>query len=499
MTVTTCRAAIPTLCRIHGTGAAGVTLDAVRNYHEARNHVAQETDVDRRYKAQERLDEATTAYAATIAGQEEFAAALESTTDWAERQKLEQIIADGEARREVIESKIPGQTTFPASKIEEAVNRIEKANRKLERAGVEERFTYTIEQFVEEDNEGHAYQMAALNLSHPTIKSGDWSFVAAVDKTGDSLITRTLPSQELNGYRPEQFKCDHCQSNRFRKSTYLLRNEEGEYKQVGSNCLESFTGVKPKALWALDYDPDEEENNYLNSGTRNWGGADSRLKTSELVAAALALSNNGENYRSQNTANEYGGVSTTSEVRRYFFPPAPMMVNGRTIDTSPTVDHMDYHEQAQRLIQETRFEGNSDYEANMRELMSQEYTSIKHMGFVTSVVAAARRNQARAERTAAPRSVGYLGVAGDKLRDVTLTVKKVHHSYGSMNGREYSSTLLIMADENGKEVKWSASGTRNYAKDDTLLIKSATIKELGEFNGNQQTIITRARVDETSS
>jgi DNA helicase-2/ATP-dependent DNA helicase PcrA len=43
--------------------------------------------------------------------------------------------------------------------------------------------------------------------------------------------------------------CDHCNETRHRKETFVLRNEEGEEKQVGSTCLkEFFGGLNPAAL-----------------------------------------------------------------------------------------------------------------------------------------------------------------------------------------------------------------------------------------------------------
>lgn len=486
-TASNCRAKNPHFCRYHGTEGADYESRAERSFTYLTTKLAESKEHDERYELGFDLQEAALEYAATDKGGEYFNQKLaEAGDDWAEKERLETLLEDAARLRSNMEDKADGIVKFPASKLEEAENRIAKANRKLERAGIEERFTYTTEEYIETDKEGHQYKMVALALSHPTLSYNGWSFVAAVDKLEDgSVITKTLPSQELNGYRPESFQCEHCGSNRRRNSTYLVRNEEGEYKQVGSNCLKSFLGVSPQALWALNYDP-EEKDEFIDRGRRSYGGADTLIPTTELVAAALAVSEGGNKYVSNSTASEWGVESTTSQVRGYFFD------NKR--DKWKDVEHTDYMEQAKNIMNSTTFEGEDDYNTNMRQLVAQDNTDMKHMGYVTSVISAYRRQQAKANYVAKPKAVGFLGQEKDKIKDVKVTVKTVRTLSGFYNGYERTSTMIIMEDEKGREVKWNATGSKNYKEGSQITISSATIKGLGEYNGNEQTIITRAKV-----
>jgi hypothetical protein len=485
-----CKAKNPEFCRYHSSNSGAYNSRAESTYNHFKEQVEKAKNLDDRYYMETNLQEAAVEYAATDAGREVFAQQHDETDDAMEKERLKTLIEDGIRLREYIEDKADGIVRFPASKLEEAEKRIATANRKLERAGLEERFTYTTEEYIELDKDGHAFNMVALSISHPKLNVSGWDFVAAVDKTDDgNTITRTLPSQELNGYRPEQFQCDHCGSNRRRNSTYLLRNSEGEYKQVGSNCLQSFLGVKPSALWMLEYDP-EENGNYIRSGGGGWGSSDSAIPTTELVAAALAVSDGGEKYVSNKAAYEWGLTSTVSDVKDYFF--------GRGKKKWENVDHHEYVQEARNLLSATHFDGDDDYNTNMRTLLNQEYTSVKHMGYVASVIAAHKRQTADADREAAkaakPKAVGYLGQPKEKINNVKLKVTKKVVSSGYFNGYERTSTLLIMEDDLGRQVKWSASGFKDYEEGSEITVTSATIKDTDIYNGNEQTIITRARV-----
>ena len=76
-----------------------------------------------------------------------------------------------------------------------------------------------------------------------TAKVNDWKFVATVDHTEKGNIIRGYAGIEV----PERYYegrpvCEHCNSNRYRKNTYIVQNTvTGEFKQVGKSCLCDFT------------------------------------------------------------------------------------------------------------------------------------------------------------------------------------------------------------------------------------------------------------------
>jgi len=72
-----------------------------------------------------------------------------------------------------------------------------------------------------------------------------YTFLASIEHSPNgNIIVKNLPDVEV----PEHFRtsgssCDHCGTDRFRKNTYIVYNDEtGEFLQVGSTCIKDFLG-----------------------------------------------------------------------------------------------------------------------------------------------------------------------------------------------------------------------------------------------------------------
>ena len=72
-----------------------------------------------------------------------------------------------------------------------------------------------------------------------------WRFVATVDAIDGGTIIRYPPGgdQGITNQDVVAGKCDHCHTNRARRSTVLVANQDtGELLQVGTTCLKDFLG-----------------------------------------------------------------------------------------------------------------------------------------------------------------------------------------------------------------------------------------------------------------
>ncbi|RXD92165.1 hypothetical protein DB795_23470, partial [Xanthomonas perforans] len=94
--------------------------------------------------------------------------------------------------------------------------------------------------------------MQSLLLRFPLVKLGDWHVVAQLDATPAAgalvfAVTDVADDRtEAARRRDHPMHCEHCHTARARKQIYLLRNTNtGAYQQVGSTCLQDFTGIDP--------------------------------------------------------------------------------------------------------------------------------------------------------------------------------------------------------------------------------------------------------------
>lgn len=84
----------------------------------------------------------------------------------------------------------------------------------------------------------------------------DWVFVASVQHTEKgNIINSTGCSIEVpERYYTSEPICEHCNSKRARKDTYIVMNQvTGEFKQVGKSCLKDFTQGMDASMIAQYY------------------------------------------------------------------------------------------------------------------------------------------------------------------------------------------------------------------------------------------------------
>jgi len=136
--------------------------------------------------------------------------------------------------------------------------RLNKLNVRLVKIGAQP-FTFAVTErknVADPKNPAFMYQVATVSLEIPTPAVNEWSFQATIVHTAEGNIVRALPGVEVPPvHRDGAPHCDHCQTNRLRRDTYIVRNTAGETKQVGSTCLGEFLGHKTPHLVcaALDY------------------------------------------------------------------------------------------------------------------------------------------------------------------------------------------------------------------------------------------------------
>lgn len=93
------------------------------------------------------------------------------------------------------------------------------------------------------------HRFLTVSLDTPEQQTNGWTFQATIVHTAEGNIIRALPGVEVPPtHREGAQHCDHCGTNRMRRDTYIVRNEAGEVKQVGSTCLGEFLGYRTPAL-----------------------------------------------------------------------------------------------------------------------------------------------------------------------------------------------------------------------------------------------------------
>jgi hypothetical protein len=324
-------------------------------------------------------------------------------------------------------------------------------------------------------------------------KLPDWEFMATLDYDQYAgLIVRAYPGMPaINRDNLREGWCDHCQTNRYRKTTYIMRNKSTDEEiQVGSACIKDFTG------WtALPYTFDR-----MAKDVEEMSGGFGGTPRDVTVMTALAIS--------WAVVTEYGFVksreenSTAGMVRDVIDPPRPNKWNAeyieelRRISAHSETMYARAEELRAFLLDNEKFplSDRSDYAANMKAIVSAERVSMRQIGILASAPQAWAKFLEKSfikERESAPVSE-WFGEIGERW-ELSLALKAVRYiesDYGC-------STLHTFTDESGNVFKWFASNA-DLAEDNNGIGKvfriTAGIKAHSDWKGNRETGLTRAKV-----
>lgn len=93
-----------------------------------------------------------------------------------------------------------------------------------------------------------------------------WELMAVLHRTGEGDYIEKFEDALISGEVEEKLKmgCDLCRKKLLRNETYLFRNQSGDWKQVGSDCLEKAFGQSIR-IWHVT---DRDARNFRSSARR---------------------------------------------------------------------------------------------------------------------------------------------------------------------------------------------------------------------------------------
>ncbi|MBZ5499058.1 MAG: hypothetical protein LAP85_21885 [Acidobacteriia bacterium] len=401
---------------------------------------------------------------------------------------------------------------IPEQNLEELRGRIEKLNRRCARIGVSP-ITLTVageEMVVEKKFVQRAFtedeilwggaggsmvdsfrKVFEIKVEGETPKYEGWEFVAVIQHEEAGNILRTVPGFEGEiplQYRTAQRWCDYCQIDRGWKDTYLIRHEDGTWKQVGRNCLKDFMGhANPHQLAEFAEILIDLGDLCASARDDDWMGGRERIARSWAIETWVAITVAYIRTDGWVSRKEQDLKMVPATVGRVF-----NHVNPRFTGKRAEVIDSDYAE-AKAAIEWARnlpADLNSDYLWNLRVACSSDYVSARATGIVCSLIVSYRRAMEREierrRRFQSDKDSEYFGEVGKRaVYELTVTfTKEIDSNYGLM-------TLVKFRDRNGNVATWFASGRPDWFQMGMTHKVKATVKKHELYHGVKQTILTR--------
>lgn len=329
---------------------------------------------------------------------------------------------------------------------------------------------------------------------------GGWKLVAALDHTSaDVPIINAVPDEDVpKKYRKAGSDCDHCNTNRRRNDTFIIRDENGDHKQIGRTCIADFLGHKDAlaladmARYLKDFTGcGEYEDERFGGGLKNtiWDLKNCLAFVSACVRARGWV------------AKSAPGFPTASEAWDWFlcdFQPytIPASRNQAAVLVEPPV--VEVKDDALVLDALAWLEGESgrgDYIHNCKTIANSDRVTAKTIGIAASIIGSYKRSlEKKLVREVEAKQNGdrpseWVGEEKERLRKLRITVLGAYETEGDYG----LSTRVVFKDEVGNDFVWFASGSPDLEQGESYLV-DATVKRHNEFRGKKQTQVNRVRV-----
>lgn len=323
-----------------------------------------------------------------------------------------------------------------------------------------------------------------------------WTVVARLDhdEEGETITSLFpgLPEQDAEAarqYRAIANFCHGCAVARHRTATYLARHENGEVRQLGTTCVEPYTGLPIKGLEALwrfgtlkDSDWDDDE-----------GGipADLRVPVAEVlrVTAAIVKAEGRFYSRSEQWKNT---MPTADGVEAYFFDRKAPQEWRDALDSDPDAPDT---AAAIRAWATQGYGSLSDYRHKVGQLAKGETVDPRHLPTLVSAIAGWHRDQEKEATERAAHNSKPQGAVGERITTnatVTTVIELEGRTYGYHAQRR---RLVKFQDPQGNVFVWFSSAADVPDQGDAVEL-TGTVKDHSIYGETAQTVLTRCRIAE---
>jgi hypothetical protein len=366
------------------------------------------------------------------------------------------------------------QFTILFQNLEALSEKFEKLNQKCLKYGNEQLSYIPGDIFTEN---GKDYINIEVSGMVPVI--GDYKLISVISKLEDGTnLICTIPGEELPvQFRENQFFCDHCQTNRYRKEVVIVRDTQGKYVQLGKTCLKDYLGESLENLvnkfsYINELITEANDENFCGSGPVTI----TAIKYLEYVALAV---------------RKIGYIKSDSEDRKptkymaldLYYPRRDTYKLIRELDLYVTDEDKKMASDALDYVK--TIDNSSEYYYNLKAIVSQKFNTTKHIGFLASIIPVYQKHLGIIEASKNKLVSEFVGNPKDRLISKAKVVftKEIDGNYGL-------KTLVKFVTDKGENLTWFASGSTEFKIGKEYDIKF-TVKKHEMYNNEKQTMVNR--------
>jgi hypothetical protein len=357
-----------------------------------------------------------------------------------------------------------------------------------------------------------------VEVTSPVVTIPGWRFLGVVQHEIAGNILRVAPdgaARDLLAFRNTKPVCEHCNTMRDRRDTYLVESTAGGgIRQVGRTCLGDFTGRD--CLAALQVVVDATMLPSFGMADEDVWPRTSLYYDTEQVLQLCAVSITTHGFVSSKKAFETSCQSTANVVEaalvgmRWVAETQPEVAYAVNSSANVPIKARRIAAGALNTARAIDAETANDYQHNVRVALAGETISLRSLPFAAAAVAGFIRDEAAELARMALSAGGHLGNVGDRFTSKKLTKKEresgaFHAPFGAKllskhitEGIYGVTTWVKLAADSGHAVTWKASDYVTIEEGSRVIVEG-TVKEHAEWRGVPETHITRAKLTKVAA
>ena len=320
---------------------------------------------------------------------------------------------------------------IPESAIDSLETKLATIRRKCAKYGCEFSYSRIGETFKKveiQDEEGRwtkvTIKAIEVEVSGTAIAESGWRLAGKIEHLETGNVIHSFSDVVIpDRYRSASPRCEHCNSDRHRKETYVLYHaENNSWKQVGSSCLKDFTGyvsAEMAAAIASVYTLLErvaEDRIHIERSPKYF-------EIESVMCYAIECVKHWGYHKA-----EEGHAATRNQVidLMHKHMKLPASIGAVTFDPMSTTNLQTFKDMRSRLL---ALNANDDYTNNLQVFLKTEDVPENGLGIVVSAVPYYNNliaREAEQRKLAQVSNSEFVGNVGDKLTIDITTVKLVN-------------------------------------------------------------------------
>lgn len=334
-----------------------------------------------------------------------------------------------------------------------------------------------------------------IDVENPIVSLNGWSFLAIIEhsKEGNIILKKLYNVNIPEQYLTSDTYCEHCNTDRYRKHTYLVyKSETNEIHQVGSTCLTAYLGFDASLLMAhatLFNQMNDMMNNNREVDRMVKRGVEMQnleiflkrtiavVEKIGYVSAKKAREDSERNADDMTTLTATGYIVWGIEYNKQYWKDE--------LEQAASEHVHEIYGKVMNMMNEMA--DNSDYIHNVKILIKRGYVTFKTATTAASIVGMWFANEYKKKNATKNTSV-HFGTIGKRM-DIDMVLK----SKIQFEGRYGMANCYRFETAEGNIAVWF-TGAANL-QEGTHYIGKATVVKHDEYKGTKQTLLNRCKLE----